>query len=361
MNFFLCPTKLLGEFPKIPSFCESDFFNFRRFADIIYQIVQKSFQYQLFEIGYECIDILWPLLESNRSFRTLKELFLNYYNLSQELSSIQVQNNRTFGKFYLVSFSGQFFKEENNQSFIFHENDNVSIDILSDRLFKQFQNEEHFLKILPPENEFEKSFSPSLCFIRIRQVFPSFNPEDLSYRLTFYEQNSKISEFYYDKVSSNDESSIENIKVSRIKYKIQQAFPYFVHRIAAEEISDDTYDIIHYHYKNLKETNIKLKNAMFGHDFAFIGRILTDHFLTDLENSPFKLVETYVLSQEFNNKYVQKIEQEFDIYFNLVPKLLTAHAIYSIGTPILAEINNQLEEAFRNLLNHYNDKLNPPE
>lgn len=295
------------------------------------------------------IDVFWPVFESHRAFRSLQDIFRSELRLSKEISKFEIQKNRTFGKFYLVSFSGVVFKEENGLSYIYHEKDDVTIEILTSRLKEQFQQNEFSIQIIPPQLDIEKSKVPSTGFIRVRQILPFFSNDNLLYRLTPYEQNSKVFEFYFDQQIANDHEdlSIENTNVQRFKYHAEHSIPYVVKRVAIEEekIIPKDYEPIHFQYKVIKHTKNLLKNAVKAKEFTTIQRVLQDNLIQNIEVSPIKIQEVFVLSKKYNNKYVKKIDHEFKQYSFYVEKSLEAHGVFSIGTTS-GNLHQQLESAF---------------
>ncbi|KYQ91082.1 DOCK family protein [Tieghemostelium lacteum] len=221
-----------GEICKLDDFNETGFINLLKEA--IYLLKCGCF----FESCADTYRLLLPTYQRQRDWQKQIECYNELRILCVQIISENTASQRIFSNYYRVAFySKNLIPELNEKEFIYKELNFLRLADIAERLKNQYGAKfgEDKVKLLPNNKPVEvNTLDPNQVYIQIVSVDPYLLPEELSERISPFEQNTNLNKFIFEIPFSKTGKLSDNIGEQwkrKVILTTKSHFPYMKKRV----------------------------------------------------------------------------------------------------------------------------------
>ena len=360
VQFVSCPNKVNSDLPKVPSFCDSSLFSERSFTDILHRILIKCQSSELYEVGYQLIDIFWPLLEHHRMFGALSTFFTTQRQICDRIRSYPEDVVRRFGHYFtVISYNQKFFPGESGVSYIYKESNSDTVDSVIDRLLRHYNGiyGDGTIEAIRTTGKVDVSKLPrDKGFIQVIPVEPNFKRKESATRLSVYEQNHSIYRFSQDHIYIPQHESLSGSEnkdqwIHRQILTALKPMPTCLTRqvVLKNNITEKEYMPICVAYHILSSFVTSLHSACEVNDCAVIQSLLRASVLDIGPHTPLGIARDFLSKDNVDKKeekYVIKLRDSEEDFLKAADKGLLLHAQWCSQFPAAIPVQNELESSF---------------
>lgn len=365
----ICPDYIIQDPPLIPGFCDSSMFSMSG----IYMLIQAIHSYckrsKLFEISNEVMRLTYPIFEQCGLYKNLSSQFMIDASMSyQFIESMSSGMDRMLGRYYRISFYGKIFGTDDGKMFVQREVKLTHLFDVTNRIKNTYINlfGADKIEIVTESGVIDRALlDPEKGYIQLTFVEPYFEKKELPKRVTVFECSNKLSQFKFETPFVKGEKKLQgNVETQwqrRTILRTKTTMPSVLKRVEVppEGFIVREYEPIRVAIRQIKERLVLYENAIAKDDAQAIQPLLHGSLLVQVNEGPTKMAEVF-LGSSLRTKYTEKMRGLFQKFLDLNAKALAIHGIFVAKNPGFQELQNQLEEGFRNLTAKLAPYLYPP-
>eukprot|EP00033_Pygsuia_biforma_P001762 GCRY01001972.1.p1 GENE.GCRY01001972.1~~GCRY01001972.1.p1 ORF type:complete len:1667 (+),score=122.71 GCRY01001972.1:145-5145(+) len=244
--------------------CQSEPFSQNGLISLLNEGITLFKKGQLFEVIHEIYKLLIPVLEAERRYEQLCEVFNDLHLVFKEIVTCTKTDSRILGTYYRVAFFGKPFLELSGKQFIYKEPFCTQLVDIVPRLQSLYegilaQSVQIIQGSKPVSADLIHAAVPS---IQITSVTPFFDEWEFKERVSYFERNHNVKQFVFETPFTLTGKVHGNIDEQWIKQTILQVstvFPYVKKRIEVSGTLEKDISPIENGIKNVEEQTAKLK------------------------------------------------------------------------------------------------------
>ena len=364
----VCPDEIMKDLPIIPGYCDSSMFSDAGLAIMLQDLQDMCKKANLFEISNEVKLLTYPLYEKRHLLRELASQFgkssMNY----QVMKVLSSNTDRLLGRYYRIAFYGKIFGTDDGKMYVQRETKLAHLFDVTNRIKNTYINlyGADKIEILTQSGFIDRNLlDPEKGYIQLTFVEPFFEKKELEKRVTVFECSNKLSMFKFEtpfvKGEKKLQGSVESQWQRRTILKVKAVMPAVTKRI---EVPPEGYIVVEYEpirvsIRQIKERIQQYEAAIAKNDYQAIQPLLHGSLLVQVNEGPTKMAEVF-LGTNLRTKYTEKMRGLFQKFLELNAQGLAIHGAFFRTNPGFQELQNQLEEGFRNLTQKLSPYLNLP-
>ena len=180
---------------------DSGTFTMEILVDILMRAIKNMKTAEFFEAAAEIYKLLVPIFEASHDYKKLADSHADLSIIYQSIMKSNTDESRLFGTYYRVTFFGKEFGHLDGEEFIYREKGLAKLRDISDRLTKIYGAKvggADKISIMQQSGEVDRTTLGDGCHIQLTRVTPYFEPEENAARITYYERNTNIKQFFYE-------------------------------------------------------------------------------------------------------------------------------------------------------------------
>jgi len=361
----ICPSSELmkwkGEVPFISGFCDDPCFSEAYLCELVVNTISLCRNQKYFEIATELIDVIWPLLESNRVYFSTSLVIANNASIFNDLGSIPPNTDRLFGHFFRVSFFGKQFGQDDGKTFIYREKKLTHLFDLTRRMTSVYSKNPRFgeIELIKESGKVNvANLDPKKLYIQVTFVEPYFSKEELQNRIISFEQNHDIRKFSFDtpfvKGEKKAQGSVGQQWLRKTILTTDIPMPCAVKRLPVSEdhILEKEYEPIRVSTRALRARLSQLEIAVTRKDGRQIQQQLHGNLLVQVNEGPSKMAEVFFsgeLVSTITEKHKTKLIDSFKSFLRVNNEALQIHAEWTSSHKEFVPLHHELESGFQTL------------
>ena len=242
-------------------YCTTKYFTEYGMIYLVQAAMETCKKGTLFELSTRIHSILNPILLHRHLWYVLQKHYITG-QLSWKISGqMYTASDRMLGLYYKVEYPDK-------GVFIYREFEQLNLWQVSARLQKSSQiyagGKEVQVVTEGLELDKNKFNDPNKYYVHVKFLTQYFTPEEKTKRITVFEQNHNISQFYFDIPYSKDaQSGLEHCSLKRTIFTLPHPLPYLVNRvfIPPKNIETIIFSPIEYAVQNLQSQVGKIQEA----------------------------------------------------------------------------------------------------
>jgi hypothetical protein len=348
-----CPAEVTADLPRLKGFCTSKYFSEYGLILLLFRAIQTCKQVQLFELSHKIQVVLSPLAEFRALWQLMQDRFAEAKRTVKAIAAMTADEQRSLGTYYRVQFP-------DGRNFIYRETALANLWQVGERLKSsgafyaggrpvEIVNEGEKLKdeaLLPTAEKYA---------IHVKAVQQHFTAEDRKTRVTVFEQNHNVAEFYFDiPMGKGAQASIEHCWLRRTVFTLPYPIPYIVKRVEVPPGNIRQFDFspIEYSCQNLQLQIDRVEAAIGRRDFKSLQPLIQGTLLTQVNEGPKKMAEVFLVggeSEDIKPEHVQQLRALFRLFIKVFTSAVTLHSQYAHENPVYATLQEMLETGLTSL------------
>jgi hypothetical protein len=356
-----CPPEVADDLPNIRGFCTSQYFSEYGLIYLFSTAMETCKRAQLFELSGKIQMLLSPIAVFRRLWHVVQKHFAGGGFQWQIIEALATKSDRSFGNYYRIEFPDR-------RVFIYRETAFANLWQVSERLKK---SAEFYANGRPVEivNEGEKLTEAALSkdcekyCVHVKAVAQNFSKSERKKRVTPFEQNHNVDEFYFDiPLSKSAQASIEHCWLRRTVFKLPHPIPYIVKRveIPPQNIRQFEFSPIEYSCQNLELQIDRIEEAMVRKDFGALQPLIQGSLLTAVNEGPKKMAEVFLTGDEGSENEEHRIQLRalFRQFIRANSLAVVMHSDHAHQNPVFAVLQEELEIGLNRLSSTLQPYLN---
>ncbi|OHT04801.1 Dedicator of cytokinesis family protein [Tritrichomonas foetus] len=364
----ICPEFIMKDIPDIPGYCDSPMFTDAGIFTILQELHSTCKAASLFEISNEVKILTYPLLEQRNMHLELAQQFMKSMMSYMVMKTMSSNMDRMLGKYYRVAFYGKIFGSDDGKMFVQRETKLTHLFDVTNRIKNTYINlfGPDKIEIITISGFVDrKLLDPEKGYIQLTFVEPFFEKKEMEKRVTVFECGSKLGMFKFEtpfvKGEKKLQGSVETQWQRRTILKVKAVMPAITKRV---EVPPEGFIVVEYEpirvsIRQIKERIQQYEAALAKQDHQAIQPLLHGSLLVQVNEGPTKMAEVF-LGSNLRTKYTEKMRRLFQTFLELNAQGLAIHGAFVRLNPGFQELQNQLEEGFKNLTAKLSPYLNPP-
>ena len=246
---------------QLRGYCSTRYFTEYGMIYLIQAAMETCKKGTLFELSTRIHSLLNPILLHRHLWYVLQKHYITG-QLSWKISGqMYTASDRMLGLYYKVEYPDK-------GVFIYREFEQLNLWQVSARLQKssQIYADGKEVQVVTEGLELDKNKfnDPNKYYVHVKFLTQYFTPEEKTKRITVFEQNHNISQFYFDIPYSKDaQSGLEHCSLKRTIFTLPHPLPYLVNRvfIPPKNIETIIFSPIEYAVQNLQSQVGKIQEA----------------------------------------------------------------------------------------------------
>jgi hypothetical protein len=205
-----------------------------------------------------------------------------------------------------------------------------------------------------------RNFEPGKYYVLVKALRQYFSPSERDKRVTVFEQNHDVSQFYFDIPLKPGTQPMAERRLKRYIFTSLHSLPYIVQRVEIPKHKIDVRELsaIDANCKDLLLQCEKIEDASRRKNFFSLSPTLKGALLTEVNEGPIKMAEVFLSD---NNDEVKNQDSRMTLralfrrFIQANAEGLQAHQQYANDNPILMPLQEMLYEG----LNKLNSALQP--
>ncbi|KAK8894946.1 hypothetical protein M9Y10_023388 [Tritrichomonas musculus] len=358
--------------PNMIGYCDSPKFNLKSLISLLLNLTKMSFnnksQMLIYEQAIGIIGIMWPILESKKSFYYTQRFFKIEHTVQMMLSKIPAEQDPLFGHYFRIAYYGDVFGKDDGKTYIYHEKMLTHLFELSNRLIDHYKQKfpNKSIELIKESGDVDRDNldTKNNGYIQITFVEPYFPKAEQLLRTTSYNRSHMIKTFFFDTPftqGSKAQGSIEHQWLRRTLLTVKNRMPSIFKIEEVIEIVNKNFEPIKVSYRQLRDRCQQIQAAISQNDFRNIQQLLHGSLLVMVNEGPSRMVEVFLSNsrrklegdQSKMEKYKDKLRYTFKLFLKVNEEALKLHGTYVAKNPMFIPLQNELEAGFASL----SDKL----
>lgn len=352
----VCPTNVMKDLPKIPSFCDSLFFNELGFISILHKIIKVAMKTSVIEAACSIMDLFWPILEKRRFYGQIESMFKDYTELFQLAETLPAfDSDMMEDRFFKASFYGSIFKEEDKKTFIYRAKRLVHLYEFSKNIVSDYQKiyGEANVELIADSADVEpEKLDKAKGFIQVTHVEPFYSKTNKKMELSSLGKTHLLKSFFFDVPFVKGEKkkaqgSVENQWIKHNVLTTQIPLPNIVCRAEVIEYAEIDYEPIRVAYRQLKDRIELLRRAIQVRDMRQVQQLLHGSLLAQVNEGPVKIAEVFLTPPDGDKRRKDKIRKAFSDFYETNAEGVKLHAEWVTQNkdfiPLQVQLENELE------------------
>jgi len=337
----ICPESVMKDLPFMPGYCTSKYFTEFGLIYLIQNSMETCKVAALFELSTRIHSLLGPIASRRRLWRVLQKHYITG-SLSWSIAAkLYTSSDRMLGSYYKVQF-------QDIGVFIYRETELSNLWQVIDKLQKSSQ---YFSKgkpvqvITEGEELNESNLDKEKYYVHIKFVNQYFTPEENKKRVTVFEKNHNITQFYFDlPLSKSSQAGMEDCRLKRTIITIPHPLPYLINRVKVPKggITTQIFSPIEYACQNLQRQVSLITEACAKQSFKELQPLLQGSLLVQVNEGPAKIAEVF-LSRSNDEEHTSQLRRIFRDFLEIVRRALKLHGEYVYKNPIFGVLQEELE------------------
>lgn len=334
--------------PKSTAFCSSKYFCEYGLLYLILTAVDACKRAALYELFQRFHSVLTEICE----FRHLWQSMSRYYTTAsfawQVINSTRTAGDRSLGNYYRVQFM-------DGRVYIYRETKLANIWQIVERLriSTKFISDGKEVEVINSGEELNpETFEPNKYYVHVKAVNPYFTSDERKKRVTVFEQNHNISQFYFDiPISKSAQASIEHCLLKRTIFTIPHPLPYIVKRVEVpiENIQKVLFSPIEFSCQNLQKQIDLIEEACERKDFPALQPLIQGSLLVQVNEGPNKIAEVF-LGTGVENEHTNELRNIFRRFIDANARAVQLHSEYAITHPVFSVLQEELDSGLNRLM-----------
>lgn len=353
----ICPDDKVQHLPDSKGFCSSKYFCEYGLLCLLLKAVNTCKLAELYEITQKFHSVLTIIAEYRHLWQNMSRYYLTVSFAWQVTNNSRTADDRSLGNYYLVQFM-------DGKTYIYRETMLANIWEVLGRL-KQSTSFISEGKEVVVTNEGEQldpsTFEPNKYYVHLKSVQQYFTSEERKERVTVFEQNHNISQFYFD-IPLSKSNSIEHCSLKRTIITIPHPLPYIVKRVEVpkENIKSTIFSPIEYSIQNLQKqidlieeacARMKLNMNEKQHvvNLQSLQRLIQGTLLVQVNEGPKKIAEVFLGSGEQNSK-TRELRNIFRKFIEANVHAVKIHSENIKNYPNFRDLQDELDSNLNGLM-----------
>lgn len=368
---FEIPDSEINNLPNIRGYCSSKYFTEFGLIYLIQTAMETCKAVALFELSTRIHSLLSPIAQYRSLWRVLQNHYMTGQISWQIASNMSTANDRNLGAYYKVEYP-------DHGVFIYRETNLTNLWAVCNKLQKASAyyaaGKEVVCVTEGQELNKEKFNDPNKYYVHVKHLTQYFTPEEHQKRLTAFEQNHNISQFYFDVPFSKDaQATLENCYLKRTIFTLTEPLPFLVARVkvAPENIKEIIFSPIEYAVQNIQGQVSKIreacnrvrnelkdlatKEALHGKkqnvdmntvpSFKELQPLIQGSLLVQVNEGPEKMAQVFLNRQAPDERYAQHqdmLRQIFREFLTANDEAVTIHGEMVVKLPVYSVLQEEL-------------------
>ena len=340
--------------PRIRGYCSSKYFSEYGLIFLIMTAMDHCKRASLYELSTKIHYLLSPIAEYRHLWQLMQKHFFTGSHSWSVIETFSTSSDRSLGNYYKVQF-------QNGGTYIYRETNYANIWEIRDRLTKtsKYLSGGKEVVVINEGDELPTSgLDSDKYYIHVKAVTQYFTSEERMKRITVFEQNHNIDQFYFDiPFSKSSQTSIEHCCLKRKIIKLPHPLPYIVKRvlIPPENITEEIFSPIQYSCQNLQKQIDLIEEACARKMYKQLQPLIQGSLLVTVNEGPQKIAEVFLGRDDQDEEYQAQLRAIFRQFLKTNEKAVYIHAEYVKQNPVYAMLQDELEAG----LNRLNSALQP--
>lgn len=355
-----CPPMVHRDIPGIRGYCTSKYFAEYGLIFLIMTANDTCKRASLFELSTKIHNLLSPIAEHRRLWNIMKRHFTTGSFAWKVISSLSTSTDRSLGDYYRIQFQDQ-------GTYIYRETALANLWQVTERIK---HTAEFYSKGKPVEviNEGEKldprKFDADKYYVHVKAVQQYFTQSDRRKRVTVFEQNHNVSQFYFDiPLTKSAQGGIENCWLHRTIFTLPYPMPYIVKRVPVpeENITTTVFSPIEYSCESLRKKISSIREACARRDYGNLQMLIQGALLVQVNEGPKKMAEVFLGKGDNENENMQhcaELRATFRKFLKANSLAVKVHSEYAKKNPCFAVLQEELEAGLNRLTSTLQPYLN---
>ncbi|OHT03901.1 Dedicator of cytokinesis family protein [Tritrichomonas foetus] len=344
------PLSIVNNLPKSRAYCTSKYFCEYGMIYLVMTAMEKCKRAALYELQTKIHSILSVIAEYRHLWSNLKKHYVTGSLAWLVIEKNMTSTDRALGNYYRVQF-------QDGRNYIYRETKLANLWQVCERLKSSTaQSPEVKGKEVVVVNEGEELNPEKLdadkYYIHVKSVQPYFTSDERKKRVTVFEQNHNINQFYFDlPISKSAQSSIEHCSLKRTIFTLPYPLPYIVKRveIPRQNIKTLMFSPIEFSCQNLQKQIDLIEEAIARNDFTALQPLLQGSLLVQVNEGPKKIAEVF-LGTGNENEHTLELRNIFRQFIEANTRAVLLHAEHAKKNPVFSILQEELDSGLNRLL-----------
>ena len=353
----MVPDNEIESLPKMPGFCTSKYFSEFGLIYLIQVSMDSAKAADLFELSTRIHGLLNPIAQHRHLWKVLQKHYITGQLSWLIAERMYTSSDRRLGSYYKVEFpdTGVYIYRETVLTNLWQ----VCAKIQKSSLYYS-KGKEVVVVSEGQELDRQKYNDPDKYYVHVKFVNQYFTPDDRQKRMTVFEQNHNINQFYFDvPFSKSSQSGLEHCYLKRTIFTLPCPLPYLISRVHVpkENIEKITFEPIEYAVQNLQSQVSKIREACArvrlelqavkpGDDtqvqsFKELQPLIQGSLLVQVNEGPEKMAEVFLTGDE--NVHQAELREVFRDFISANTYAVKLHGEMVMKFPVYAVLQEELE------------------
>lgn len=344
----ICPDERVKQLPNSRGFCTSKYFSEYGLLYLLINAVDTCKRAQLYEMLQKFHSVLTAIAEYRHLWQPMSRYYMTGSFSWEVINNNRTANDRSLGNYYRVQFM-------DGKVYIYRETKLANLWQVCERLkvSTQFISEGKEVVVINEGEELNpKNFEENKYYIHVKSVLQYFTSDERKKRVTVFEQNHNISQFYFDiPISKSAQSSIEHCSLKRTIFTIPHPLPYIVKRVEVpkENIKNIIFSPIEFSCQNLQKQIDLIEEACARNDFQALQPLIQGSLLVQVNEGPKKIAEVFLGSGVETNQ-TRELRNIFRKFIEANSHAVHLHAEYVKKNPVFSVLQDELDSGLNRLM-----------
>ena len=355
-----CPDMVARDMPVIRGFCTSKYFTEYGLIFLIMRVNDMCRRANLFELSTKINNLLSPIAEYRHLWAIMKKYFTTGSFAWTVISTMSTSSDRSLGDYYRIQFQDQ-------GTYIYRETALANLWQVTERIkhSAEFYSQGKPVEVI---NEGEKlnfeTLDKDKYYVHVKAVQQYFTPSDRRKRVTVFEQNHNVSQFYFDiPLTKGSQGGIQDCWLQRTIFTLPHPMPYIVKRVKIpdENIETTVFSPIEYSCESLRKMISNIENACARQDYGNLQMLIQGALLVQVNEGPKRMAEVFLVNADqdgTNQEHCAELRATFRKFLKANSMAVKAHSEYAKKNPCFAVLQEELEAGLNRLTSTLQPYLN---
>jgi hypothetical protein len=344
--------------PAIRGFCTTKFFNEYGLVYLLISAVDLCKRGNLFELAARIQALFSPIAESRRLWHLMEDQYQMASIMWSGIKSFfNTKDPPSLGSYFYVQF-------HDRKSYIYRQSSNLLLADFTERIRGMaalFSDGKQVMVTNEGGELHPSTFEEGKYYVLVKAVRQYFTASEREKRVTIFEQNHNVSQFYFDiPLMRGSNVTMENKSLRRYIFTVAHPLPYIIQRVNVpnHRVQVSTLAPIDANCEDLRDRIEKIEDASRRHDFHALPALLQGALLSQVNVGPIKMAEAFLAD---NNDEVKNQESRMTLralfrrFIRANTQGVAIHRLRAKDDPSSVPLQESLEEG----LNKLNSELQP--
>ena len=344
--------------PVMPGYCTSKYFSEFGLIYLIQLSMDIAKGADLYEISTRIHGVLSPIAQHRHLWRVLQKHYITGQLSWLIAAKMYTASDRRLGSYYKVEFP-------DDGVYIYRETVLTNLWQVCNKIEKssKFYAGDKTVEVVSEGTELDrkKYNDPNKYYVHVKHVNQFFTPDERQKRMTVFEKNHNIDQFYFDVPFSKDaQSGLEHCWLKRTIFTLPSPLPYLISRVHVppENIQQNIFEPIEYAVQNIQSQVSKINEACArvssefqslkpgdGLDkiqsFKELQPLIQGSLLVQVNEGPEKMAEVFLNGEE--KPHQDELRKAFREFIQANTAAVKLHGKIVMKYPIYAVLQEELD------------------